>query len=201
VQNPGVEAGGQKLVAPVTTGRAGSGASARMRAVVFDPQKSSCDHDLSTLDLEGVEVVGHATSVRGALSLLGRLRPEMLVTAGGIPTQGESWTFFSRAAGVDPSLTSVVVTGEGEGTLQSALIAATSTRHDHPAGLEPRPILTRREREILTLAAPGRSNAAIARILWVTADTVKFHLANSYRKLGVHKKADAVEAAEDRGLI
>ena len=41
--------------------------------------------------------------------------------------------------------------------------------------------LTRRELEILTLVAEGHSNAQLARMLWVTEQTVKFHLSNIYR--------------------
>jgi DNA-binding NarL/FixJ family response regulator len=172
-----------------------------VRAVVFDPHEEFCDRDAAAAARAGVEVVGHATSVRGALSLLGRLRPDMLLTAGGIPTCSESWAFFGRAADVDSDLRSVVLVGEGGSALERALRAAAAARHESANGARPRPLLTRREREILSLAAPGRSNAAIARLLWVTPDTVKFHLANAYRKLGVHAKKDAVEAAEKLELL
>lgn len=47
--------------------------------------------------------------------------------------------------------------------------------------------LTRRELEILRLVAEGLSNAQLASRLWVTEQTVKFHLSNVYRKLGVAK--------------
>ena len=40
--------------------------------------------------------------------------------------------------------------------------------------------LTRRELEILKLVAEGHSNAGLARMLWVTEQTVKFHLSNIY---------------------
>ena len=43
--------------------------------------------------------------------------------------------------------------------------------------------LTPRELEILLRVAGGASNANIARELWVTEQTVKFHLSNVYRKL------------------
>ena len=69
----------------------------------------------------------------------------------------------------------------------------------HPDGLF-RPRLTRREQEILTLAAHGHTNRGIAEILWVAAHTVKFHLSNVYRKLGVRNRAEAVEAARRLGL-
>ena len=48
--------------------------------------------------------------------------------------------------------------------------------------------LTRRELEILTLVAEGHSNAQLARMLWVTEQTVKFHLSNIYRKLNVSNR-------------
>jgi DNA-binding NarL/FixJ family response regulator len=51
--------------------------------------------------------------------------------------------------------------------------------------------LTKREREILELVAEGHSNAAIAGQLWVTEQTVKFHLSNIYRKLGATNRTQA----------
>ena len=44
--------------------------------------------------------------------------------------------------------------------------------------------LTSRELEILRLVASGATNGDIGRRLWVTEQTVKFHLRNIYRKLG-----------------
>lgn len=68
---------------------------------------------------------------------------------------------------------------------------------------EPRhaPDLTRREQEILQLVAEGRSNADVARLLWVTEQTVKFHLANVYRKLGVKNRTQAARWAHEHGLL
>ena len=51
--------------------------------------------------------------------------------------------------------------------------------------------LTPRELEILRLVAAGASNGHIARQLWVTEQTVKFHLSNVYRKLGVANRTEA----------
>jgi DNA-binding CsgD family transcriptional regulator len=53
-------------------------------------------------------------------------------------------------------------------------------------------LLTPREREILELVAEGRQNAEVARILWISAGTVRRHLENAYRKLGVHTRTAAV---------
>jgi DNA-binding NarL/FixJ family response regulator len=61
--------------------------------------------------------------------------------------------------------------------------------------------LTAREREILTAVARGLSNKAISQELWVTEQTVKFHLTNVYRKLGVPSRTAAVRYAHEHGLV
>lgn len=61
--------------------------------------------------------------------------------------------------------------------------------------------LTRRELEILQLVAEGHSNAELARMLWVTEQTIKFHLSNIYRKLQVANRTEASRWAQLRGLL
>jgi DNA-binding NarL/FixJ family response regulator len=61
--------------------------------------------------------------------------------------------------------------------------------------------LTRREREILRLVAEGHSNAQLGRMLWVTEQTVKFHLSNIYRKLDVSNRTEASRWAQLNGLL
>jgi DNA-binding NarL/FixJ family response regulator len=61
--------------------------------------------------------------------------------------------------------------------------------------------LTRREFEILQLVAEGHSNAELARMLWVTEQTVKFHLSNIYRKLDVSNRTEASRWAQLNGLL
>lgn len=80
--------------------------------------------------------------------------------------------------------------------LPDAVRAAPASSNNHSLSL-----LTRREREILALVAEGHSNAAIARELWVTEQTVKFHLSNIYRKLGVGNRTEATRYAYRNGLI
>ena len=50
--------------------------------------------------------------------------------------------------------------------------------------------LSEREAEVVALAALGRRNAEIAEALFVSVDTVKTHLARSFRKLGVHNRTE-----------
>lgn len=69
------------------------------------------------------------------------------------------------------------------------------SRSESPGGL------TRRELEILRLVAEGHSNSQLARMLWVTEQTVKFHLSNIYRKLGVSNRTEASRWAQLNGLL
>jgi DNA-binding NarL/FixJ family response regulator len=61
--------------------------------------------------------------------------------------------------------------------------------------------LTQREREILQLVAEGGTNGDIAKKLWVTEQTVKFHLANIFRKLDVSNRTQASRWAHENGLL
>jgi NarL family two-component system response regulator LiaR len=63
------------------------------------------------------------------------------------------------------------------------------------------PDLTRREHEILRLVAEGYSNSQLAKMLWVTEQTVKFHLSNIYRKLDVANRTEASRWAQVHGLL
>ena len=69
-----------------------------------------------------------------------------------------------------------------------------------PAGADAPP-LTDRERSILSAVAAGMTTAAISRELWVSEHTVKFHLTNIYRKLGVANRAGAVRYALQHHLV
>ena len=72
-----------------------------------------------------------------------------------------------------------------------------------PAAVEPQEDnpLTPREREVIALAAQGRSNAEISTALRITEQTVKLHLANTYRKLGVANRTQAGRRATELGLL
>lgn len=53
--------------------------------------------------------------------------------------------------------------------------------------------LTEKEKMVLVLLAEGLINKEIADQLNITLDTVKFHVKNLYRKLGVHNRAEAIQ--------
>jgi DNA-binding NarL/FixJ family response regulator len=83
-------------------------------------------------------------------------------------------------------------------TLVSGPAATTTGRRERGAA---DPVLTRRELEILRLARDGIANKEIARDLWITEQTVKFHLSNIYRKLGVANRTEASHYAMVHRLL
>jgi DNA-binding NarL/FixJ family response regulator len=87
--------------------------------------------------------------------------------------------------------------------LASTRWAASPTTADRQTGMptENASGLTKREVEILQLVSEGHSNGELARMLWVTEQTVKFHLSNIYRKLGVANRTEASRWAQVHGLL
>jgi DNA-binding NarL/FixJ family response regulator len=67
--------------------------------------------------------------------------------------------------------------------------------------LDPYKTLTTREREVLQLAAEGRTNADIAAALFVSPRTVETHRAHLMHKLGLHSQADLIRYALRRGIL
>jgi LuxR family transcriptional regulator, maltose regulon positive regulatory protein len=58
-----------------------------------------------------------------------------------------------------------------------------------------------RELEVLALIAAGKSNAEIARELFVSVSTVKTHINNLYRKLDARNRTQAVARAREMGVL
>lgn len=62
-------------------------------------------------------------------------------------------------------------------------------------------LLSDAETEILEHLGFGYSNKEIARLIGMSPDTVKYRLKSVFRKIGVHKRRDAVRVLRERGLI
>ncbi len=83
-----------------------------------------------------------------------------------------------------------------------------AVRHARTDGVKPAgcaaeravPGLTERETAILLAVSRGLTTRAISHELWVSEHTVKFHLTNIYRKLGVSNRSSAVRYAIEHGL-
>ena len=103
---------------------------------------------------------------------------------------------------VDPEVLPRVLRGalEGEAAISRRLAMALieSYRRAPRGGSGMRPVrseLTDREWEVLDLLAAGAGTEDIARTLVLSTETVRSHLKNLYRKLGVRSREEAAEAA------
>jgi DNA-binding CsgD family transcriptional regulator len=61
-------------------------------------------------------------------------------------------------------------------------------------------LLTQREREILALICEGRSDAEMSRVLKLSQNTVRNHVASLYRKIGVNRRSAAIIWARERAI-
>ncbi|MFA5843333.1 MAG: response regulator transcription factor [Coriobacteriia bacterium] len=76
------------------------------------------------------------------------------------------------------------------------------TKAMHRSGNEePEVRITRRELDVLRLAAKGLTNESIARDLGVTVETVKTHLSRAFARLGAKDRAHAVAIGMRKGLL
>jgi DNA-binding NarL/FixJ family response regulator len=114
----------------------------------------------------------------------------------------DAWLADAFEAGADAVLSKSMHPVSLGTTLREVVRGNVVHRYESPprASAEACP-LTRRELEILLLAAEGHTNGQIARSLWVTEQTVKFHLSNTYRKLGVANRTEASRYAHLHALV
>lgn len=61
--------------------------------------------------------------------------------------------------------------------------------------------LTQREMEIIQLIVKGRSNKEISSTLFISEDTVKYHLKTLFTKLGVQDRTEAAISAIRHGIV
>jgi DNA-binding NarL/FixJ family response regulator len=173
------------------------------------------------------EVVGSTLNGSEVLPLVARLQPDLVLLDIGLPgIDGISLLDLLRRR--HPDLIVVMLTAnDQEDHMQAALsrgAAGYILKTIHPADLPAalRQIidgtvyvappagagsggasahgLTEREVEILEQVARGLPNAAVASELFVTEQTIKFHLTNIYRKLKVENRTAAVRAAHKLGI-
>jgi DNA-binding NarL/FixJ family response regulator len=138
-----------------------------------------------------------AASIRGLLAAgLDSAISKSILTSdfGYVLRQSGRNTFFDSVLGPEPPSSRDVVVPAAE----PVPAEAPRPLAVHTAGPSP---LTAREREILALVSEGTGNKQIAKQLWVTEQTVKFHLSNIYRKLQVSNRTEASRIAHATGLI
>jgi serine/threonine-protein kinase PknK len=108
----------------------------------------------------------------------------MTLLAGG---RGSGYLLKSRIAELDDFLDAVERVSRGGSVVDPALVEELVAARDVDDPLEN---LTRREREVLALVAEGRSNAGVARQLWITEGTVEKHVHSIMMKLQILETDD-----------
>ncbi|MDB5986488.1 MAG: ATP-dependent transcriptional regulator-like protein [Nevskia sp.] len=80
--------------------------------------------------------------------------------------------------------------------------AGIDVNRSHAQGeLQPLDPLTEKEKKILAYLSNGVSNKAMARQIFLSENTIKFHLKNIYSKLAVSSRVQAINAARQMGII
>ncbi len=96
---------------------------------------------------------------------------------------------------IDPADLAAVIRQVADGNVYHPLRGRAVVTEDVDLGL------TQRQIDMFKALADGLSNKQIACQFWVSEQTVKFHLSNIYRKLGVGSRTDAIRQAHEHGLI
>jgi DNA-binding NarL/FixJ family response regulator len=101
--------------------------------------------------------------------------------------QGVGYLLKSRVTDVREFTETLERVARGGSVVDPALVKElVDARHRH----DPLAVLTDREREVLALVAEGRSNAGVARLLWVTEGTVEKHVRSILTKLQLPEADD-----------
>ncbi len=205
--------------------------SARLRILIADDHQLILDGVRRALEESGeFDVVGEASNGNQVLALVKRAHPDVVVLDVRMPGM-DGLVCLDQIKKRNPEIKVIVLSASSDQKLienvlrrgASAYIVKSVNPIDLPsvirqaveetvytaigvsdastdaaaksAGLTPR------ELAILTALAQGKSNAAIAKELWVAPQTVKFHLTNIYRKLQVANRTEAARYAYQQGLV
>jgi DNA-binding NarL/FixJ family response regulator len=84
--------------------------------------------------------------------------------------------------------------------VDETVIHAAHTTGGSPASSAQRSGLSAKEIAVLAELSQGHSNKEIASRLWLSEQTVKFHLRNIYRKLGITSRTEALRYAYEHDL-
>jgi DNA-binding NarL/FixJ family response regulator len=141
---------------------------------------------LSTEGLDAADVIRREHPETAVLLLSAHVEVEhalQLMAAG----QGVGYLLKSRVTDVDEFLESLRRVARGGSVVDPALVRELV---DARRRLDPLAALSEREREVLSLVAEGRSNAGVARRLWVAEGTVEKHVRSILTKLDLPETDD-----------
>jgi DNA-binding NarL/FixJ family response regulator len=201
-----------------------------LRVVIVDDHRLMLDALLLTLrDAEEIELVGETHEGRKVLPLVAETRPDVVLLDFRMPDM-DGLAVLDRIRKHHPDVKVIMLSGSDDPELiqealrrgASAFIlkqidpqdlpgairqAVEGTVHtaigraeDANGGVESSG-LTPKELDVLSRVARGLSNKEISKELWLSEQTIKFHLTNIYRKLGVGNRTEATRYAYQQGLV
>jgi DNA-binding NarL/FixJ family response regulator len=199
--------------------------------VVVDDHQLMLDAIRLTLEQsEDIQLVGEALTGSEALPLIGRTQPDLVLLDIRMP-QMDGLTCLGKIRERHPKIKVVILSGIDEPEqIQTALkhgASAFVVKHVDPRDLASAlrqamagtvfqmlgngdsseenaakaAGVTESEMRVLTALARGLSNKQIAAELFITEQTVKFHLTNIYRKLHVANRTEATRYAYQHGIV
>jgi DNA-binding NarL/FixJ family response regulator len=175
-------------------GEAADGAEAVQLCREREPQVVLMDLSMPVLD--GIEATRLATAADASVrvvvltSFSDRERILQALDAGAVG-------YLLKDADHEELLSGVRAAARGESPLApKAATAILQARSERQPGTE----LTEREREILALVGDGLPNKLIARKLGISEKTVKAHLTNVFRQIGVFDRTQAALWAKEHGF-
>jgi LuxR family maltose regulon positive regulatory protein len=114
--------------------------------------------------------------------------------------EGYARTFIDLGPPMQHLLQQAAVQGIASAYVLQLLSNFPASPDDKPA-INPVGPLNDREQSILRLMAAGLSNREIAEELYLSVNTVKWYGSQIYGKLGVKKRAEAVDQAHELGIL
>ncbi len=176
-----------------------------------------------------IEVIGMAESAKEAVTEVRKIKPDVILMDLRMP-EVDGMKAIEELRGIRPDLRILVLTNyeadedilralqagamgyllknSPQETIVQAIKMVHANVHCVPPHINERLLqmisrekLTERELEVLTLAAKGKSNKAIAKQLFISDKTARNHVASCLVKLGCGSRTEAVTTAIQRGLI